>query len=469
MQQHIAPPARHHAQPNVATQKMINNAAGSGSNQEDFIQDRNNYEEEYHEYEMDDAFGHGYNEEGTSGGNAKAAEYDKEVKPTTTHKQNMNESNIKAEDRVIQGNERRGRQIKGNKMRAPNKTQEAGRDSTDEYEEEDKNTAMNSSSGIQSAHYKKREKGKQSQPLGRQVDGSSSSQFHNTAKQDLRVGGMESYIPNMGSNYAPHPHNKYRQGVPMQNTSTGDSSYFTPKMPNRKDQKLSAESGGTDFNQNQSTTNNQEDSKTPNNTQGNSTNSQRMQSRANVPPLNMAHKMPSPEFDQRNHGPKNRVVGGNHEEDVLLGENEVSTPRRKDQFENDSKKTSGASTPSRDGADTPTRKKFNEHQQQLGENKGFIHDLTAANISRKYPIDRPRGAQNAENSRNTHSSNNIYPQVPFGEQMEPPQFNSQNSFEDRKNNEGDILNDRDNNYYEREREQQFRDSASRWEAPQSFE
>jgi hypothetical protein len=39
-----------------------------------------------------------------------------------------------------------------------------------------------------------------------------------------------------------------------------------------------------------------------------------------------------------------------------LEENEVLTPRRQEQLDKESKKTSGASTPSRDGADTPTRK-----------------------------------------------------------------------------------------------------------------
>lgn len=314
---------------------------------------------------------------------------------------------------------------------------------------------MNSSSGIQSAHYKKRDKGKQSQPFGRQVEGIPSSQLNNYNRQDPRAGGMESYIPNVPANHSAHPHKNYRQGNPMQTTSTGDSSYVQNKLNNKRDQKLSAESGGTDFNQNQSTTNNQEDFKNPATSsnyqyeggtiQGNATSTQRAAARMSIPPLNIAQRPESPDFDHRNF-PR---MGGNHDEDVLLGEHEVSTPRRKDQLENESKKTSGASTPSRDGADTPTRKKFNEHQQQLGENKGFIHDLTATNISRKYPIDRPRGA-----AEGRAHGNNTYP--PFSD-TEPVQINSQNSIE------GETV-DRDNNYYERE---QHRESKSRWDTAQN--
>jgi hypothetical protein len=75
-------------------------------------------------------------------------------------------------------------------------------------------------------------------------------------------------------------------------------------------------------------------------------------------------------------------------DEAYVGEGEVFTPRRHDQLENESKKTSGASTPSRDGADTPTRKNFNEQQKQLGDKQGFIHDLTSSNMNRKYEIDR---------------------------------------------------------------------------------
>lgn len=35
---------------------------------------------------------------------------------------------------------------------------------------------------------------------------------------------------------------------------------------------------------------------------------------------------------------------------------------------------------------------FNLHEQQLAKNKGFIHDLTAGNTNRKYPIDPQRTA-----------------------------------------------------------------------------
>ena len=339
---------------------------------------------------------------------------------------------------------------------------------------------MSSSSGTQNFQYKKREKGKQSQPLGRQLEGGSSSQFNNVNPRHEPRMVMDNYMPSVNSNHASQSHQRHRQADSRQTNSTGDSSYVQNKQNRRKDQKLSAESGGTDFNQNQSTTNQQEESKNipsssnyqyEGNTQGNATNTQRTSSRANVPHLNIVPRPTSPEFDQRNYGSMGLGIGGSYDEDVVLDEHEVSTPRRKDQLENESKKTSGASTPSRDGADTPRRK---NDLQQLGENKGFIHDLTASNVSRKYPIEKIRGnPQNSDNGINMtmHASNNTYSQMPFGDQMESaPQFNSQNSYEERKNNEGEMQNDRDNNYWEREQEQQHvRDSKNRWDPSQNFE
>lgn len=133
-------------------------------------------------------------------------------------------------------------------------------------------------------------------------------------------------------------------------------------------------------------------------------------------------------------------------------------------------KTSGASTPSRDGANTPTRKNFNDVQQQLGENKGIIHDLTA-NINRKYPIDRLRANPASNDSgRNTcfNSSNNTFPQFAVGDQidMNQPNLGVQNSYDERDNRrqnfgtggseqeyETEFQNFQDNNYWEREHEQ----------------
>jgi len=170
--------------------------------------------------------------------------------------------------------------------------------------------------------------------------------------------------------------------------------------------------------------------------------------------------------EQIDYGNMGLGMGMSLDEDVLLGENEVLTPRQKDQLEK-SLKTGGASTPSRDGADTPNTEKFIEHQQQLGGNKGFIHDLTAANFTKKYPLDRSKNIPANSDSRNLqmHPSNNTYPNMPSGEPIDTsPQFNSQNSFEERKNNEEEGMNDRDNNYWEREQEHQnLRDSNSRWD------
>lgn len=139
---------------------------------------------------------------------------------------------------------------------------------------------MSSSSGIQSDQYKKREKGKQSQPFGRHHEG---------------------------------PSFRSKQTDSRQTYATGDSGH-NPKQNRRKDQKYSAESGGTDFNQNQTMVNQLEEVK----------------------------NMRGPNITS--------VFNTNFEQ------NEVLTPRRQELLDNESRKTSGASTPSRDGADTPTRK-----------------------------------------------------------------------------------------------------------------
>ena len=90
----------------IMTQEMMNNAAGSGSNQEDFmIQEKNNEDDYDEEIEYDD-FEEEYNEEGTSGGNAKHIIHDKQYK----RKQDSNDNNIDIDGRILQGNERRGRQ-----------------------------------------------------------------------------------------------------------------------------------------------------------------------------------------------------------------------------------------------------------------------------------------------------------------------------------------------------------------------
>ena len=208
---------------------------------------------------------------------------------------------------------------------------------------------------------------------------------------------------------------RHRQADPRQTYSMNDSNY-NQNQPRRKDQKLSAESGGTEFNQYQSTTNQQEDFKSTGasqnyqydvNMQGSITSStQRTPSKTNIPHLNIGQRTGSPDVNQRNYGNLGANIGTNYDEDVLLGENEVNTPRRQEQLENESKKTSGASTPSRDGADTPTRKNFNDHQQQLEENKGFIHDLTTSNMNRKYPIKGMRG-----NTQNIANGTNIFHRI----------------------------------------------------------
>lgn len=90
----------------VMTQEMMNNAAGSGSNQEDFmIQEKNNEDEFDEEIEYDD-FEEEYNEEGTSGGNAKHFIHDMIYK----RKHDANDNNLDIDGRILQGNERRGRQ-----------------------------------------------------------------------------------------------------------------------------------------------------------------------------------------------------------------------------------------------------------------------------------------------------------------------------------------------------------------------
>ena len=67
-----------------------------------------------------------------------------------------------------------------------------------------------------------------------------------------------------------------------------------------------------------------------------------------------------------------RFISGSGEE----AEGGRQTPRKRDEFEEESKKTDGASTPSRNGADTPTRKEFIDHQQRMDGLNGTIHDLT---------------------------------------------------------------------------------------------
>lgn len=460
------------------TQEMMNNAAGSGSNQEDYLIQEKNNEEEYDDEIEYDAFEDDYNEEGTSGGNAKPISHEKDYRRM---KYDQTDNNLEADDRVIQGNERRGRQKQSKKRRGHNiNALETGRDSGDDYEEEEKIPGVSSSSGIQSHQYKKREKGKQSQPFGRQSETPSSGQFSNLPKHDTRLSG-ESYMHNIGvAGHVSQANQRHRQADPRQTYSTGDSS-FNQKQNRRKDQKLSAESGGTDFNQNPSTQNQMEELKSSvashhypyEGTIQGSTNSAtlRAANRPNVPHLNIAQRAGSPEGDQRNYPNIGLDGRGNFDEDVLLGENEISTPRRQEQLENESKKTSGASTPSRDGADTPTRKNFNEHQQQLGENTSFIHDLTASNVSRKYPIDRKRVNPHASDSGrnvNTMPSNNTFTQMSLGDQMEFGQpLGSQNSYDEREGRrghynagrqevdyEGEYQNYQDNNYWEREQEQQ---------------
>ena len=258
-------------------QKLINNAAGSGSNQDDFLENKNNEDEGEEENEIINTFEEEFNEEGTSGGNANPIGYDKEYNRNIY---DQTENNLELDDRVIQGNERRGRQKQSHKIRQPNMTQETGRDSADDYEEEEKIPGMtSSSSGIQSLHYKKREKGKQSQPFGRQTEGIPASQLNNIMRHESR-NVTDGYAQHMSMNTTNTSYNRHRQADSRQITSTGDSSYIPNKHNRRKDQKLSAESGGTPSNPNQNTTNQQEDSKNSSNplnyqyegnTQGNST------------------------------------------------------------------------------------------------------------------------------------------------------------------------------------------------------
>lgn len=397
----------------IITQEMMNNAAGSGSNQDDYM-----VQEKYSEGEGDEV---DYNEEGTSGGNAKYISHDKDYRRPKFGQPDT----LDNDGRVLQGNERRGRQKQSKKRRDYKNVRETGRDSGDEYEEEEKIPGPTSSSGYPQQHFKKREKGKQSQPYGRQSEGPSSGTFGNLTKQEQRP-HPDTYMVNMGGTHASQVNQRPRQVDHRQGHSTGDTSYRTNK---RKDQKLSAESGGTDFNQNQSVVNQNEERKASSqnypyeaNTQGNINQPSNVGShRVNVPTLNIGQRASSPEGHQ---------AYPNLMHDTRDNDNEVSTPRRNEQLENESKKTSGASTPSRDGADTPTRKNFNEHQQQLGDKKGFIHDLTASNFNRKYPIDRARGNPGNEHSRNP---NNTYSQLPMGEHLDFAQqpLAAQNSYDER--------------------------------------
>lgn len=180
-------------------------------------------------------------------------------------------------------------------------------------------------------------------------------------------------------------HQRHRYNDPRQVYNNDSSLSQSNNIRNKKDQKLSAESGGTDFNsQNPSNTNQTEEFRRE---------------------FNIGQRSQSPENDQMSI-PSLMIQNPQiFEEDVLLGENEVLTPRRQEQLENESKKTSGASTPSRDGADTPTRKNFNEHQQQFGDKKGFIHDLTSSNPTRKYPIDRRDNQEYEGNSYDMPNDN----------------------------------------------------------------
>ena len=51
------------------------------------------------------------------------------------------------------------------------------------------------------------------------------------------------------------------------------------------------------------------------------------------------------------------------------------TPRKHDDNEEE-RKTDGGSTPSRNGADTPTRKEYVDHQQRIRGRHAEIYDLT---------------------------------------------------------------------------------------------
>jgi len=109
------------------TQEMMNNAAGSGSNQDDYIIQEKNNEGEYDEEIEYDVFDEEYNEDGTSGGNAKPLSHDKDY-----GRQNYDpsDSNVEADGRVYQGNKHRGRQVQSKQRKGNNmNTQDPGRDS----------------------------------------------------------------------------------------------------------------------------------------------------------------------------------------------------------------------------------------------------------------------------------------------------------------------------------------------------
>lgn len=218
---------------------------------------------------------------------------------------------------------------------------DTGRDSGEDYEEE-KLPGGPSSSGIQSHHFEaKREKNKQSQPYGRQSEGS--SQYSGLIKQEMRA-PIDSYAHNLGGgSHASQANQRQRLFDQRQGHSTGDSNH-NQKVNRRKDLKLSAESGGTDFNQNPSTPNQTEELKSNSTTQhyqyessiqGNAT-PPSTSNRSNIGHLNIGQRSTSPEGD-RNFPGVSMNRGGNIEEDVLLEENELLTPRRQEQLDNESK------------------------------------------------------------------------------------------------------------------------------------
>lgn len=206
---------------------------------------------------------------------------------------------------------------------------DTGGDSGEDYEEE-KIPGGPSSSGIQSHHFEaKREKNKQSQPYGRQSEGS--SQYSGLIKQETRPTG-DSFSHNLGG--VSHT----SQANQRQGHSTGYSSH-NQKINRKKDLKLSAESSGTDFNQNPSTPNQTEDLKSNISMKAVSKEMQihsQNSNRSNIGHLNIGQRSTSPEGDRNFPGVSiNR--GGNVEEDVILEENELLTPRRQEQLENESK------------------------------------------------------------------------------------------------------------------------------------
>lgn len=135
----------------IMTQEMMNNAAGSGSNQDDFmLQDKPNEGEDDEEVDYDEEEDD-YNEEGTSGGDAKHNTRGEEFK---RYRDEFLNDILDNEGRIIQGNERRGRQKQGKKKRGNKNTRETGRDSGDDYEEEKIPIQPSSSSGIQPHSYK---------------------------------------------------------------------------------------------------------------------------------------------------------------------------------------------------------------------------------------------------------------------------------------------------------------------------